>query len=100
MTPPWQRSGISSISLSHALVGINILVYVAMEIVGDVLFSDPTSQQLIRSGANYGPLTFGGEWWRLLSYAFLHGGFLHIGFNMWCLWSLGGLCESLYGTWT
>lgn len=100
MAPPWQRSGISSISLSHALVGINILVYLAMGIVGGGLFSDPTSQQLIRSGANYGPLTFGGEWWRLLSYAFLHGGFLHIGFNMWCLWSLGGLCESLYGTWT
>ena len=100
LAPPWQSSGISSISLSHALVGINILIYLAMGVVGGGLFSDPTSQQLIRSGANYGPLTFGGEWWRLLTYAFLHGGLLHVGFNMWCLWSLGGLCESLYGTWT
>ncbi|HWY68535.1 MAG TPA: rhomboid family intramembrane serine protease [Terriglobales bacterium] len=90
----------SSVSLSQALVGINILVYLAMGIVGGGLFSDPTSQQLIRSGANFGPLTFGGEWWRLLSYAFLHGSLLHVGFNMWCLWSLGSLCESLYGTWT
>jgi len=86
--------------LSRALVGINILVYFAMGIVGDGLFSNPTSQQLISSGANYGPLTSGGEWWRLLSYAFLHSGLLHIAFNMWCLWDLGALCESLYGTWT
>jgi membrane associated rhomboid family serine protease/Tfp pilus assembly protein PilF len=100
MVPPWQRSGISSISLSRALVGINILIYLAMGIVGGGLFSDPTSQQFLNSGANYGPLTFGGEWWRLLSYAFLHHGLWHIGINMWCLWSLGGLCESLYGTWT
>lgn len=100
MAPPWQRSAMSSISLSKALVGINVLIYIAMGIVGGGLFSDPSGQQLIRSGANYGPLTFGGEWWRLLSYAFLHGSLLHIGFNMWCLWDLGALCESLYGTWT
>jgi len=31
---------------------------------------------------------------------FLHGGLMHIAFNMWCLWDLGALCESLYGRWT
>jgi len=98
LTPPWQRTAVSSISLSHALVGINILIYVAMVVVGGGSLSDFSGQQLVRSGANYGPLTFGGEWWRLLSYCFLHGGLLHIAFNMWCLWDLGALCESLYGT--
>jgi Tfp pilus assembly protein PilF len=31
---------------------------------------------------------------------FLHGSLMHIAFNMWCLWDLGRLCESLYGRWT
>lgn len=99
MPTPWQSAGRTT-SLTHVLVGVNILIYLAMGVVGGSLLSSPSSQQLIRSGGNFGPLTFGGEWWRLLSYNFLHGGFLHIAFNMWCLWDLGELCESLYGTWT
>jgi rhomboid protease GluP len=51
-------------------------------------------------GANAGALTLSGEWWRLLTNVFVHGGLLHIAFNMWCLWNLGGLCESVYGRWT
>jgi rhomboid protease GluP len=37
------------------------------------------------------------QWWRLLSYAFLHGGVLHIGFNMYFLYSLGPFLESMWG---
>ncbi len=39
----------------------------------------------------------GGEWWRLLSAAFLHGGFLHIAFNMYALYWLGPQLENLLG---
>jgi len=100
ITRPWQRAGVSSVNLSRALVGINIAVYILMGLVGGGLLSDPSPQQLVGSGANFGPLTFNGEWWRLITYAFLHGSLLHIAFNMWCLWDLGALCESLYGTLT
>jgi rhomboid protease GluP len=36
----------------------------------------------------------------LLTSVFVHGGIIHIAFNMWCLWNLGALCEALYGRWT
>ncbi|MBZ5525583.1 MAG: rhomboid family intramembrane serine protease [Acidobacteriia bacterium] len=53
--------------------------------------------QLSRWGANVGPLTLSGEYWRLVTAAFVHAGFLHIAFNMWCLYSLGRVSERLFG---
>ena len=61
---------------------------------------DFSGQLEVHFGANFGPYTLSGQWWRLLTYMFLHGGLIHIAFNMWCLWDLGRLCESLYGRWT
>jgi len=99
MPAPWERATVGSASLTHILVGINVFIYIAMSLAGGS-FSNPSGLQLVNWGANFGPLTLSGQWWRLITYNFLHGGFLHIAFNMWCLWSLGALAESLYGTWT
>src|ERR1035441_1395929 len=49
------------------------------------MLDTPSGQDLVRWGANFGPLTVSGQWWRLLTCVFVHGGLLHIGFNMWCL---------------
>ena len=38
-----------------------------------------------------------GEWWRLVTSAFLHAGLLHIGFNMFLAWMLGNALERLHG---
>ena len=40
-----------------------------------------------------------GEWWRLISSAFLHAGFLHLGLNMLALYWFGRLLEQLIGSW-
>jgi membrane associated rhomboid family serine protease len=58
-----------------------------------------SGQTLVRWGGNFGPLTVGGEYWRLVTTGFVHANFLHFAFNMWCLWSLGQLSERLFGRW-
>ncbi len=40
----------------------------------------------------------GGEWWRIISGGFLHGGFFHLGVNMFVLFVLGRLIEPAIGT--
>ena len=98
MPAPWVRRE-ASISLTHVLFGANVAVFLAMALAsGSVM--DFTGQVMVHFGANYGPFTLSGDWWRLLTYMFLHGGLFHIAVNMWCLWNLGTLCESLYGRWT
>ena len=42
-------------------------------------------------------IAVGGEWWRLLTGAFLHGSFLHIAFNMYVLFALGPTLERVLG---
>jgi rhomboid protease GluP len=98
ITAPWvQRE--SSVTLTQVLFGANVMVFIAMVIASGPSL-DFTGQVELHFGANYGPLTLSGDWWRLVTYMFLHGGVMHIAFNMWCLWDLGRLCESLYGRWT
>jgi membrane associated rhomboid family serine protease len=38
------------------------------------------------------------QWWRLITAMFLHGGLIHIGFNMMSLMQLGPALEELYGS--
>jgi rhomboid protease GluP len=38
-----------------------------------------------------------GQWWRLVTAGFLHGGLLHIGMNSWVLFDLGAQVEEVYG---
>ncbi len=98
ITAPWvQRE--STVTLTQVIFGANVMVFIAMVIASGPSL-DFTGQVELHFGANYGPLTLSGDWWRLVTYMFLHGGLMHIAFNMWCLWDLGRLCESLYGRWT
>lgn len=82
--------------VTQAVVAINVIVFVAMLADGAGLFQSNAEVHL-RWGANFGPLTKEGEWWRLLASMFLHFGLLHLAMNMWALWSAGGLVERLYG---
>src|SRR3984885_6832751 len=97
---PWSRQQSSSMVVTQAIFGINVAVFIAMALAGVSMLDNPSGQDLVHWGANFGPLTVSGQWWRLLTCVFVHGGLLHIAFNMWCLWDLGRLAESVYGHWT
>ena len=59
----------------------------------------PTTEQLMHWGAdNAGNVLIAGQWWRIVTAMFVHGGIIHIAANMWCLWNLGLLAEPLMGS--
>jgi rhomboid protease GluP len=99
MRTPWVRPGESTIGLTQIIFGINAAVFLGMALSASNIMSF-SPLELVRWGGNLGALTISGEWWRLLTNVFVHGGIIHIAFNMWCLWYLGALAESLYGRWT
>src|SRR5580700_4049712 len=93
---PWKRAQSSSMAVTQAIFGINVAVFLGMAFAGVSIVS-PTGPELVHWGANFGPLTIGdGQWWRLLTCVFVHIGITHIALNMWCLWGLGKLAESMY----
>jgi membrane associated rhomboid family serine protease len=85
--------------VTTALVGINVAVFAAMTLTG-VSPLTPTTAQLLKWGANWGPYSLGPQPWRMLTSNYLHVGILHIGLNMWCLWNLGYLAERIFDPWT
>src|SRR5579859_6041646 len=82
--------GLGSYPVTAALLAINIVAFLLQQVPG---------LHVTNLGVNFGPLTISGEYWRLFTAGFLHADIVHIGLNMWCLWSLGRLSERLFGKW-
>jgi len=57
----------------------------------------PAPQWQIAWGASYTPRTTNGEWWRLVSYTFVHASFLHLFATVTALISLGFVLERMIG---
>jgi rhomboid protease GluP len=53
---------------------------------------------ILRWGESVPAPMMDGQWWRLITAGFLHGGILHILMNSWALFGLGAEVEQLYGT--
>lgn len=84
------------VPVTRLLLLVNLAVFVAMLAAGAGLWHSPNGIQLAW-GANFGPATQDGEWWRLGSAMFLHFGVVHLAMNLWALWDSGQLVERMYG---
>lgn len=87
------------VPVTSAIIGINALVFAGMVLSG-VSLGMPQIPQLIKWGADFGPLTLTSQPWRILTSNYVHIGIVHILLNMWCLWNLGALAERVFDRWT
>jgi membrane associated rhomboid family serine protease len=78
------------------LIAVNVAVYIATAVQGGRL--DRPVGELFVDGALIGALVADGDWYRLVTATFLHGGLLHLLFNMAALWWIGSIVEQSLGT--
>jgi membrane associated rhomboid family serine protease len=97
--------------VTWTLIGLCIAAWIGEEVTTQTaaLGSCGVAPVLVSAGAACEPGVLAGEWWRLLTYAFLHDwvnplnigsnwfGLLHIGFNVWALYLIGPVMEEIYG---
>ena len=84
--------------LTYTLILLNVIVYIFSAFYSRD-FVDMDIETLVSMGALYGPLVvLEGEWWRLGSAMFLHGGITHIAMNMFSLYLIGRGAEMYFDT--
>jgi rhomboid protease GluP len=89
--------------VTQVLLGVILAVFVVQVLLGMLLFGSWTSfansniEVLILMGAKVNPLIAQGEVWRLFTAMFLHGGIMHLLFNLYALYALGPLLEGYTG---
>ena len=82
--------------LTNILIAINLLVFLISAWISKNIFNIDI-YTLIIMGAKVNSLIDKGQVWRLITCAFLHGGLIHIFFNMYALKILGPEIEYVYG---
>lgn len=81
--------------VTRTLIAMNVGVYLLQLAEGAGL--NANSGWIFEHGALFGPLVNQGDWWRLISAAFLHYGPIHLGMNMLALWWFGEVVERSLG---
>jgi len=94
----------AGVSVTGIIIFINLVLFTLMVAqgilagLGPSVILNPDTYLLLHAGAQYWPLAvIEGEWWRCLTYAFAHGGIIHLGFNMVVLYQVGPLVETEIG---
>ena len=74
------------------LIAVNIIFYVVPMLLGSDVY-----QYIIDAYCIHGPSIRAGQYYRLLTGIFLHGSIVHLLFNCYALYVLGGQIESFFG---
>lgn len=82
--------------VTYTIIGINILMFILSAILSRSIM-DININVLVNLGAKYNPAIEHGQWFRLVTCMFLHGGLIHIAANMYSLYCVGPMIENLYG---
>ena len=78
------------------LIALNVIAFLA-ELAGGADFNGEGSS-VVNDFATSAPAIADGEWYRVVTGAFLHAGPLHLGLNMFALYILGSLLEPSIGS--
>src|SRR5438270_3087286 len=81
--------------VTKTLIAINVAIYLIGAAQGAGL--NAPGGRLYFKLLLYGPAVAHGDWWRLITAAFLHANLVHIGFNMLALWWFGAPVEQYLG---
>ncbi len=82
--------------ITPLLVYTNALLFLLMVLSG-ISPLTPATASLFQWGGNLGPAVAAGEWWRLVTYMFLHGGVVHLLGNTFALLYVGMFLEPMIG---
>jgi membrane associated rhomboid family serine protease len=81
--------------VTKILIGVNVAIYLLTAAQGGGI-NNPGGR-LFERMILWGPFVARGDWWRLITSAFLHASLVHILFNMLALWWFGGPVEQYLG---
>jgi membrane associated rhomboid family serine protease len=86
-------------SATRVLIALNVIMFVLELVTGATrIFGGGSGQALVDLGALYVPyVLIDHQYWRMITSMFLQDGILHIAFNMWALWAIGGFMEVALG---
>lgn len=82
--------------ITYILMAINIVLFIPAAYLSGNIFSF-SNEALIFLGAKENTLIQNGQYYRLFTCMFLHGGIVHIISNMYSLYAIGPFIEEIYG---